>query len=274
MRGKKDFYFVDPNFVGPGDAGQKRAVELANSLSELYITFGLETRVNDVAKPLLKSLRNAGLTSLLLGIESGSSRGLQRLLKRTTVAENERAITDVRDAGLEPEIGFIMFDPICTIEDIRENMDFLERNRLLNRLGRTANLLCHEQIAFKGTPGYRIAAAGKKLAPVGIWGFEGKLLYEDWRVEWLAGMMKTICGEILRTMGKQGSQIHWRAENLGPGPFQAVNDHLVYCFRKMLDTARHLTSQPEEAWTRSQLEGTLGNIYAVLSEAVGSREDI
>jgi anaerobic magnesium-protoporphyrin IX monomethyl ester cyclase len=270
MRGKTDFYFVDPNFVGPGDAGQKRAAELANSLSEFCITFGLETRVNDVTKPLLWSLRNAGLTSLLLGIESGSPRVLQRLFKRTTVAENERAIADVRDAGLEPEIGFIMFDPTSTIEDIRENMDFLERNRLLDQLGRTVNLLCHEQISFKGTPGYRIAAKQRTLVPEGFWGFEGRLLYEDWRVGWLAAMMKTVCGKILDQMGNQDSQIHWRLENSGAGSFQTVNGYLVDFFGKLLDTAAHLISRPEEAWTRSQMAGALEKICSALSAEVGS----
>ena len=78
------------------------------------------------------------LTSLLLGIESGSSHVLQRLCKRTTVAQNERAIAAVRDAGIESEIGFIMFETASTLDDVIENMKFLERNRLLDRLGRTA----------------------------------------------------------------------------------------------------------------------------------------
>ncbi len=261
MRGKNDFYFVDPNFVGPGEMGQTSAITLADALSELCITFGLETRANDVTKPLLRSLRNAGLTSMLLGIESASQQVLHRLFKRTNVDENERAIVEVRDAGIDPEIGFIMFDPMSTIEDIQKNLDFLERNRLLSRLGRTVNLLCHEQIAFKGTPGYRIAEKQGTMAAEGLFGFEGRLRYEDWRVGWLAGMMKLICGRILTQMGKQDSQIHWRIESSGAGPFQTVNDNLVDSFRKLHDTAAHLASQPEEAWTRSQLAGALNKIY-------------
>jgi hypothetical protein len=184
--------------------------------------------------------------------------------------ENERAIADVRDAGLEPEIGFIMFDPISTIADIQENMNFLERNRLLDQLGRTVNLLCHEQISFKGTPGYRIAAKQRTLVPAGFWGVEGRLLYEDWRVGWLAAMMKTVCGKILDQMGNQDSQIHWRMENPGIGSFQTVNGYLVDFFGKLLDTAAHLTSQPEEAWTCNQLAGALEKIYSALSAAAGS----
>ena len=138
-RGKKDIYFVDPNFIGPGSRGAKNAEALAHTLAEFGITFGMETRANDLTRPLLKSLTAAGLKSLLLGIESGSPHVLKRLRKHTSVAQNEDAIRAVRDAGVEPEIGFIMFEPASTMEDVCENVRFLERNRLLDRLGRTAN---------------------------------------------------------------------------------------------------------------------------------------
>jgi radical SAM superfamily enzyme YgiQ (UPF0313 family) len=264
-RGKKDFYFVDPNFIGPGPAGKENAVNLARVLSGLGITFGMETRSNDVTGPLLRTLRDAGLTSLLLGIESGNSRVLKRLCKRTTVMDNEQAIAAARDAGIEPEIGFIMFEPASTIEDIKENLDFLNRNSLLNRLGRTANLLCHHQIAFKGTPGYRFSAEQGSLVPEGLWGFEGRLTYKDWRAGWLAGVMKPICRRVLREMGECSSLIPWSAESTGTGLFQEVNDQLVHLFGKMLNTAAHLASPPEDSWTRVRLDASLDEINAVLS---------
>lgn len=264
-QGKSHIYFVDPNFIGPGKSGQENAAMLADSLAGLGITFGMETRTNDVNKTILQRLRHSGLTSLLLGIESGNSRILQRFCKRTTVIENERAIADVRDVGIEPEIGFIMFDPMSTIEDIRENLSFLERNHLLDRLSRTVNLLCHEHIAFKGTPGYRLAANRAKLAPEGLYGFEGRLIYEDWRTGWLASMIKAICGWVLTEMGKQGSHIHWYAEGPGKARFQEVNGFLVHIFRKLLNTAAGLPGQPEANWTGSQLAGALTELGEIIA---------
>ena len=117
------------------------------------------------------------------------------------MAQNERAIAAVRDAGIEPEIGFIMFEPASTLEDIHENLKFLEGNRLLDRLGRTANLLCRYHIPFKGTFGYELALKQKMLVPEGLFGFEGRLLYEDYRVGWLAGIMRSLCRFILKKMG-------------------------------------------------------------------------
>ena len=130
--GKKDFYFVDPNFVGPGKAGKQTAAKLASQLAGLGITFGMETRANDVTYGLMRELVEAGLTRLLLGIESGRPDVLKRLGKHASIAGNERAIATVRRAGLEPEIGFIMFDAASTLDDIRENLKFLQRNRLVD----------------------------------------------------------------------------------------------------------------------------------------------
>ena len=130
-------------------------MRLASQLADLEITFGMETRANDVTPGLMRELVKAGLTRLLLGIESGGPDVLKRLGKHTSIACNEKAIATVREAGVEPEIGFIMFDAPSTLDDILQNLRFLQRNRLLDRLGRTANLLCHDHVALKGTAGYR-----------------------------------------------------------------------------------------------------------------------
>ena len=208
--GKTDFYFVDPNFVGPGAAGKEQALILARSLAELNITFGMESRANDLTPALMRALVDAGLTSLLLGIESGGLNILQRIGKHTDIAQNELAIATVREAGLEPEIGFIMFDALSTLDDITENLNFLLRNQLLQILGRTANLLYHDHIAFKGTGGYQAALTRGRLVPQGVFGFEGRLLYEDYRVGWLAGLMKPLCQSVLREMGSPSSSINWK----------------------------------------------------------------
>jgi hypothetical protein len=247
---KTDFYFVDPNFIGPGKAGKEQAMILARGLAGLGITFGMESRANDLTPGLMRALVDAGLTSLLLGIESGGLNILQRLGKHTNITQNELAIATVRDAGLEPEIGFIMFDVLSTLDDITENLNFLLRNQLLQILGRTANLLYHDHIAFKGTGGYQAALTRGRLVPQGVFGFEGRLLYEDYRVGWLAGLMKPICQSILREMGSPSSSINWKAESPGKEPYQAVNDHLVEIFQRLLSMAATLTEPPEATWSK------------------------
>ena len=248
-RGKKDFYFLDPNFIGPGKKGRARVVELSEAFSGLGISFGMETRASDITSPIMRELVDAGLTSLLLGIESGSNHVLKRLAKHTSIAQNELAIAAVREAGLEPEIGFIMFDADSTLEDIAHNLKFLQRNRLLDRLGRTVNLLYHDHIAFKGTAGYESSLARGMLIPQGLFGFEGQLSYDDFRVGWLAELMKRVCHFLLKEMGRRSSSIHWSAESAEKEPYRAVNDHLVEIFGRLLSMAEALIHMPEESWT-------------------------
>ncbi|MGC8492178.1 MAG: cobamide remodeling phosphodiesterase CbiR [Syntrophobacteraceae bacterium] len=256
--GKRDFYFVDPNFIGPGKAGRERTLDLASRLSDLRIRFGMETRANDVTPELMRALVKAGLTRLLLGIESGRPDVLKRLGKHTTTASNEKAVAMVREAGIEPEIGFIMFDAESSLEDIRMNLDFLERNRLLDRLGRTANLLCHELIAFKGTPGYRNAFEKNLLVPQGLFGFEGRLLYRDPRVGWLSSAAKSVCLSILREMGRPFSPIHWAGDGEPPGePYRAANNLLVDIFGRLLGFAEKLNSFPDACGSEKLLSKVL-----------------
>ncbi len=258
--GEKDFYFVDPNFVGPGKAGKQAAVKLARRLADFGITFGIETRANDITSGLMRELVEAGLTRLLLGIESGRPDVLKRLGKHTSVAGNEQAIATVREAGLEPEIGFIMFDAASTLDDIVRNLKFLRRNRLLDRLGRTANLLYHDHVAFKGTPGYRTALQRKMLLPRGLFGFEGLLLYEDFRVGWLAGLMKKICHFLLREMENPSSPVHWVDESVRNEPYRAVNDRLVDIFERLLGLAKKLDGPPDANSTERLLFGLMDEL--------------
>ncbi len=265
-RGKKDFYFVDPNFVGPGKAGKETAVELACRLADLGISFGMETRANDVTVGLMRELVEAGLTRLLLGIESGGREVLKRLGKHASVTGNERAIATVREAGLEPEIGFIMFDAASTLDDILQNLKFLQRNRLLDRLGRTANLLYHDHVAFKGTPGYQTALQRNMLFPQGLFGFEGLLLYQDFKVGWLAGLMKRICHFLLKEMGKPSSPVYWVEESVQNEPYRAANDQLVEIFERLLGFAEKLNCPPDASFTEGLLAGLMDELRSTLTK--------
>ena len=152
--GARDFYFTDPNFFGPGAAGQQRAMRLASLLGPEEIRFGIEARVGDIRQQTISALAKAGLRQILVGLESGRDEALRRMGKMATVSEGEEALRILRRNGIEPNIGFIMFEPASTLEDIRANFEFLKRNRLLENIAVTANVLSHPQILLKGTAAY------------------------------------------------------------------------------------------------------------------------
>jgi radical SAM superfamily enzyme YgiQ (UPF0313 family) len=71
---------------------------------------------------------------LEIGIESGSDSVLERMGKRTTVADNRAAIEVLRRNGIRLDLDFIMFDPWTTVAELAENLEFLRDTELLGYL--------------------------------------------------------------------------------------------------------------------------------------------
>jgi radical SAM superfamily enzyme YgiQ (UPF0313 family) len=240
--GTEDIYFVDPNFIGPGSKGKQRAIELAQLIKPLKISFGMETRPNDLDAQTIEQLAQAGLKSLLIGIENVSFSVLNKLEKHSSINVIKRAIKLCRAAGIEPEIGFLMFIPDSSVEDINQNFDFLLRNNLLNRLDKTANLLSHYQIVLYGTTGYRYFKKQKRLIKTDATGFQHEISYKDKRVEWMASVIVPFCHYILKEMGQKDSPLFWNKKNAAL--FTDTNNLLVDIFKKTLEIIKNKTNLP------------------------------
>ncbi|MEW6523182.1 MAG: radical SAM protein [Bacillota bacterium] len=121
--------FVDDNFIGPGQYGREQARRLAETLiaAGTGIRFYLACRADDVEEDLFYLLKRAGLSKVFLGIESGVQAVLDRFGKGTTVQHNLDALAVLRKLGIEPVVGYIMFDPDSTMEEFHASLAFLER---------------------------------------------------------------------------------------------------------------------------------------------------
>ena len=235
-QGHKDFYFVDPNFVGPGKKGRERVLELLTLIRPLSITFGMETRPNDLTSELLHNLVASGLKSILLGIESGSKAILGKLDKYSSSELSEKAIRLCREAGIEPEVGFLMFVPDSTVSDLRDNLDFLLKNNLLDRLDRTANLLSHCHIVLYGTSGYARFKEEGRLQPTGMFGFEGDVTFKEEAVAWVSELVQFACHYVLRDMERNDSPVYWQKSYESP-IHKNLNNYLVHKFEELLQRA-------------------------------------
>lgn len=223
--GARNFYFTDPNFFGPGRVGQERALRLAALLKTRGIRFGIEGRVNDIHDETISALAEAGLRHILIGLESGKDSSLKRMKKMTTVAQNEAAIRILRNHGIEPNIGFIMFEPDATLEDIEVNFDFLKRNDLLKNLAITANVLYHHQIILKGTPAYGKMEQEGRLIVQNDSAYEGTTVFTNPQVAVLAGIMRNITNALFNRMaGIWGGKV---AEPADAGEKYARINHLL-----------------------------------------------
>lgn len=123
-----NFMFNDANFIGGVGRGRDRAYEIANEIMSrgLNIEFRIQCRANDVDKELFSVLKNAGLTRVFIGIESGSQPQLDRYVKDITVEENLKALSILNELGLFVKAGFIMFDRDATIDDLMNNINFIK----------------------------------------------------------------------------------------------------------------------------------------------------
>jgi radical SAM superfamily enzyme YgiQ (UPF0313 family) len=127
--GVDKFTFDDANFIGTGRRGKERAREFARSVKErgLNIEYSIQCRANDVERELFKVLKDSGLARVYLGVESGSQPQLDRYRKDLNVEDNIKALQILADLGIFVQMGFIMFDPYATVDDIVANQDFLAK---------------------------------------------------------------------------------------------------------------------------------------------------
>lgn len=234
-RGARNFYFTDPNFFGPGQRGQDRAMRIAELLRPRNINFGIEGRVNDIRDETIEALVKAGLRHILIGLESGRNEALQRMNKMTTVAENEEALRILRKHGIEPNVGFIMFEPDSTIEDLRANFEFLKRNDLLKNLPVTANVLYHHQIILGGTDAYHELKNKGRLELSVSSAYEGTAYFQNAAVAELAAIMREITNYLFSVMDGI-----WSGKAISPlgaeKKYLKVNQMLVEIFDQSLAT--------------------------------------
>jgi hypothetical protein len=259
-RGCSTFYFSDPNFIGPGKKGRERTLRLLDMLKELDITYGMETRPNDLDDDMMKALVYSGLTSLLMGVESGSAGLLRHINKHSSAETAATAISLCRKYGIDPEIGFLMFLPDGGLDDLKMNYAFLRENKLLTRLDRTANLFCHRQIVLRGTAGYESFRRSGRLTPSGVFDFEGVVSFRDPGVEPICEVVLFACHTVLREMMDESSPVYW--QNPDPGCSDALNTFLTELFPRSLTTAGDIEVNREKDLIRREISAISGMFSA------------
>lgn len=140
--GARNPYFTDEDFVGPDI---ERAIELAGEILKAKRTGIIDDKLRFfVSMPaylivnkdrnihMLRSLQEAGLRRVFIGLESGSKDQIHRYRKKVTPQNSVEALGILNSLGLDVDIGFIMFDPEMTLNDLEENVDFLQRTHMVD----------------------------------------------------------------------------------------------------------------------------------------------
>lgn len=140
-------FLADEDFVGKEDGAAtiQRITDFLEGTEarNLQITFDASCRADQIFREdrdpqwhlergkLFQRCLQGGLSRLFLGVESGASAQLLRYNKGSTVEEMVSAIRYLSLLGVKLRFGFIFFDPLMSVQDALENIDFLGRTDVI-----------------------------------------------------------------------------------------------------------------------------------------------
>jgi radical SAM superfamily enzyme YgiQ (UPF0313 family) len=128
-----------PKVVGFSDdlfaANKERLREIASLIKNenFYgqVKFTCSARANLVDAETARLLKEIGVFSVSMGLESGSERILKHLKAGSvTVEQNKKAIDTLSVNGLKPTATFIIGSPTETREEMQETLDFIKHSKL------------------------------------------------------------------------------------------------------------------------------------------------
>ena len=141
-QGYREIKFIDDTLAADYD----RAMEICREIKrrKLDFTWFASACVNQVDRPLLKAMKEAGCWAVLFGAESGVQKNLNTLRKGTKIEQIRKAVADAKAVGLKVTTPFLIGIPGETYEEALQTIKFaLELNPDI------ANF--HALTAFPGT---------------------------------------------------------------------------------------------------------------------------
>lgn len=121
-------------------------------------------RVNCISPSIIEEMRDAGCTTILYGMESGSQRILDVMEKKTTAQQNRDAVKWMLEKGLATVIQLIVGMPGESPETVAETCDFMRYAATLSRDWNPNNVSVNFAQALPGTPLYE---AGRRKGLIG-----------------------------------------------------------------------------------------------------------
>lgn len=124
--GIKVFFFFDDTF----NANPQRVEQICDLILEknLDVFWKCDVRVDLIDKPLLKKMKHAGLFHLSFGLEAGSERVRNQIVrKKIDIQDFHRLITWCNELEIVPNAFFIFSHPTETWEEAQETLRIIEQ---------------------------------------------------------------------------------------------------------------------------------------------------
>lgn len=123
--GMTNLFFQQDSFLNR----REMALSVASGMTEagLNVPWWCAARVDQIDEDLIRSLKRSGLTSIVLGIESGSQRILDIMNKKITLSMVERAVEVLKENGIKALAFFMIGIPDETEDDVMRTMAFMKK---------------------------------------------------------------------------------------------------------------------------------------------------
>jgi anaerobic magnesium-protoporphyrin IX monomethyl ester cyclase len=147
--GVRSIFFVDDEFITESARRRRMIEELIEEIRhrELSFSFSIQYRADTGCdERLLRSLKEVGLRTVFIGVESGVESVLQRFDKGIRRTDIDAALRIVRELELSANIGYMLYNPETTFAELRASAEYLlspEAPAVLKLIGMTV---------LRGTP--------------------------------------------------------------------------------------------------------------------------
>lgn len=126
------FNIIDGSFEDPATDSERVygiAKEIINRNLNIFYYVQLRAEFHKRASDeLMQILKESGLSSVCIGMEAGNSEDLRLYNKIANLDDMNKMIARLRQYEINIEPGFINFNPYSTLERLKKNIDFLEKN--------------------------------------------------------------------------------------------------------------------------------------------------
>jgi hypothetical protein len=138
-QGARAPYFSDEDFFGRRYSESRRTADQIIAAKNdgripQDLNFFVSVLASDVKHPegsaALAHWKLAGLREVFVGIEAGADEEIRRFAKKANSETNTTALNRLVELGVQVDIGFIMFDPMMTLQDLEQNIAWIKTQPL------------------------------------------------------------------------------------------------------------------------------------------------
>jgi len=124
----RSIFFVDDEFITNSPKRKHILRDLINEIRKrgLKFSFSIQYRADTGAQEeLLEELKDVGLSTVFIGVESGVDSVLNRFEKGINRIDIQRSLQIVKNLELNLIVGYMIYDPHTTFEELKASIEYL-----------------------------------------------------------------------------------------------------------------------------------------------------